>query len=67
MTPAHVRGFIKHYPDKALIFVSQNTKSGQARGSLELQHDVDIVLKAENGVVQNVKNRFGGNGTMQVF
>lgn len=67
MTLAHVRGFIKHYPDKALIFVSQNTKSGQARGSLELQHDVDIVLKAEKGTVENVKNRFGGNGKIKVF
>jgi predicted ATP-dependent serine protease len=67
LTLPQVRALLARYPDKGFVFVSQNTKAGQARGSLEIQHDVDIVLKAELGLISNLKNRFGGTGTLNVF
>lgn len=50
-----------------LFFVFQATKSGQFRGSLEYEHEVDISLKAKAGQVSVEKNRFGGSGKYTVF
>lgn len=42
----------------ALITISQSTKDGKIRGSNEIVHDADIVVKVENGVAFTTKNRF---------
>ncbi len=42
----------------ALITISQSTKDGKIRGSNEIIHDADIVVKVESGVAFTTKNRF---------
>lgn len=42
----------------ALITISQATKGGDIRGSNELVHDSDIVVKVTDGIAVTTKNRF---------
>lgn len=51
------------------IYIFQVTKDGKFRGKSEFEHEVDCVLKAENGTIttKGCKNRFGGNGSVKVF
>lgn len=53
----------EHYPQSAFITISQSTKDGKMRGSLEIVHDTDIAAKVENGVAITTKNRFQARGT----
>lgn len=46
-----------------VIVLSQQTKSGSARGSLELEHDVDGVLELEKTEVRVTKHRLGASET----
>lgn len=46
------------YKNSSLITISQSTKKGQLRGSLEIEHESDISLKIENGIAYTTKNRF---------
>lgn len=48
----------KLYANSGLITISQSTKKGQLRGSLEIEHESDISLKVENGYSFTTKNRF---------
>jgi DNA repair protein RadA/Sms len=47
----------------ALIVIAQQTKDGSARGSLELQHDVDGVIELDKTEVRVPKHRLGGAET----
>ena len=46
------------YKNSTLITISQSTKKGQLRGSLEIEHESDISLKIEDGFAFATKNRF---------
>ena len=55
------------HPKTSWIVVTQATKTGDARGSLEWQHDSDVNLMVENGTAQATKNRFGSTGLAHEF
>jgi predicted ATP-dependent serine protease len=57
---------INKYPDKALILVSQVTKEGMYRGSTELEHDVDCIIRVDRQGNINSYGRFaqGGKGVV---
>lgn len=46
-----------------LLVISQQTKTGDARGSLELAHDVDGVVELDRHEVRATKHRFGAAET----
>ncbi len=50
------------YGNSGLITISQSTKKGNLRGSLEIEHEADISVKVENGFAFATKNRFKGLG-----
>jgi len=62
ITPAILRKIKEFYKKSALITISQSTKKGQIRGSNELVHDSDIVVKVEDGLATSIKNRFKETG-----
>jgi predicted ATP-dependent serine protease len=55
------------YPKKAFISVLQYTKSGDFRGGLDWEHEMDISAKIEAGVVTVKKNRYGENSKYDYF
>lgn len=46
-----------------LVVIAQQTKDGQARGSLELEHDVDGVIELDKSEVRVPKHRLGASET----
>lgn len=50
------------YPQSAFITISQSTKAGTMRGSLQIIHDSDITVKVANKFAVTEKNRFKENG-----
>ncbi|MCB9225358.1 MAG: AAA family ATPase [Crocinitomicaceae bacterium] len=52
----------EHYNNCAMISIAQSTKKGEMRGSQEILHNVDIVLKVEDGFAECTKNRFAPLG-----
>lgn len=46
------------YPKKAFISVLQYTKSGDFRGGLDWEHEMDISARIEAGIVTTKKNRY---------
>lgn len=46
------------YGNSALITISQSTKQGHLRGSLEIEHEADVSMKVEDGLAFATKNRF---------
>ncbi len=60
---AKLKALKEHYPQSAFITISQSTKDGKMRGSLEITHDTDIAAKVENGIAVTTKNRFQARGT----
>ncbi len=61
--PIRLKALKEHYPQSAFITISQSTKDGKMRGSLELVHDADITVKVEDGIAATTKNRFQVRGT----
>lgn len=57
----------KKYPATAFIFIYQSTKSGEARGSQQDKHEVDIAINVIEGTATIDKNRFGSNEAMPIF
>jgi len=56
------------HKESAMITISQATKDGKMRGSLEIIHDADIEIKVENGIATTHKNRFKEKGKeLRVF
>jgi len=51
----------------SFVFIYRATKDGKYKGLSENEHLVDVSIKVENGLTFNQKNRFGGNGRMNVF
>ena len=56
--PDQLREFSEINAKVPLITISQSTKDGKIRGSNEIVHDADIVVKVENGIANTTKNRF---------
>jgi hypothetical protein len=57
-----------NFKNSALITMSQATKAGDMRGSYDIVHDSDIVVKVTHGVAETIKNRFKEIGMkFQVF
>lgn len=52
----------EHYSDSSFVTISQSTKTGQMRGSLEIMHDNDVMIKVVKGVAITEKNRFHRTG-----
>lgn len=52
----------EHYSNCAVISISQSTKKGEMRGSQEILHNVDIVVRVESGKAECIKNRFAQLG-----
>lgn len=59
ISPEELRDLYRSNPSVSFILVSQSTKSGTARGSLEYEHDADITIRCDVMVAHVVKNRFG--------
>ena len=51
------------FKNSAFIAISQATKAGEMRGSNEILHDTDTVVKVEDGLAITTKNRFKPKGT----
>ncbi|MCR4800696.1 MAG: DNA repair protein RadA [Bacteroidales bacterium] len=51
---------------KSFVFIFQCIKDGNFRGSQEFEHDVDTSIVVESFKAKTVKNRFGGNGEVNV-
>lgn len=66
LTPLELSNLRENF-NGGVVTIMQATKSGQYKGDAAYGHDVDIVLKVENGIVENEKNRYGGFGEVQVF
>ena len=59
ISPEELRDLYRSNPSVSFILVSQSTKTGTARGSLEYEHDADITIRCDVMVAHVVKNRFG--------
>ncbi len=55
------------YNDKAFISVLQYTKSGDFRGGLDWEHEMDIACEIEDGIIDVYKNRYGVKGSYDYF
>lgn len=68
-TTDDLRTLIRTDPNMIFVCIFQTTKDGNFKGSQEFQHDVDVVIRADNETIstQGCKNRFGGNGEMKVW
>ena len=51
----------------SFVFVFHSTKDGNYRGVATFEHLVDISMKVDQGITTMGKNRFGGQGSMQVY
>jgi predicted ATP-dependent serine protease len=51
----------------SFIFIFHATKSGKFRGTNDNAHLVDIEITLKNGIAENIKNRYGGSGKLQIF
>jgi DNA replication protein DnaC len=66
--PEEVTALKKKHPRIGVVIVAQATKAGDAKGSNEWLHDVDIALKVAQGEVEVVKNRFSAKReTVKLF
>lgn len=66
--PEMMRQIRKKFKDSAIIAICQNTKDGKVRGSYEIMHDSDIIVKVADGMAVTIKNRFKEkNMTFDVF
>lgn len=61
LQPTDLRGIVQA-GCPLLLGVLHATKSGDARGSLSLIHECDVVVQVENGAWQTRKNRYGPSG-----
>ena len=61
LSPADLRGIVDA-GCPLLVGVLHATKQGDARGSLSLIHECDIVIKVERGHWKSEKNRYGPSG-----
>jgi len=48
------------YPHSAIIAISQSTKGGDIRGSNEIPHEVDTVIRVVEGFAEATKGRYNG-------
>ena len=55
--------FKAKYPNKAIILVGQVTKEGIYKGNKSIEHEVDIVIRVENGIATQEKGRFKASGS----
>jgi hypothetical protein len=57
---------LKHNnPGISFIFIAQSTKGGHYRGTRDLEHEVDVIVKVENGEATSY-GRFNQGGKMKV-
>ena len=54
-------------PDLGIILIMQATKGGQFRGGQDWGHEVDAVIKVENGKAFTEKNRFQALSQIAIF
>lgn len=57
-----VKALKEHYPQSSFVTISQSTKDGKMRGSQEIMHDNDVMVKVEKGIAVTIKNRFYRTG-----
>jgi DNA replication protein DnaC len=56
--PEMMRNIRKKFKDSSIIAICQNTKDGKVRGSYEIMHDSDMIVKVSDGIAITIKNRF---------
>lgn len=56
--PEIMRKIRNKFKDSAIIAICQNTKEGKVRGSYEIMHDSDMIVKVADGMAVTIKNRF---------
>jgi hypothetical protein len=56
----------KQYPKIAFIYIFQITKDGNYRGSQEIEHDVDVVIRCNENHVAHSNGRFAQGGEMEI-
>jgi hypothetical protein len=56
----------KSHPKTAFIFIFHTTKEGNFRGKQDFAHDVDMIIKVENGAAK-ANGRFGVGEDLIVF
>ena len=57
---------LKHSnPGVSFIFIAQSTKDGSYRGARDLEHEVDVIVKVENGVATSF-GRFNQGGSLKI-
>ena len=61
-----LRTLYSENPETSFIIINQETKQGNSRGSLELEHDVDTIVRCQDMVATTLKNRFGSLDSMQI-
>lgn len=55
------------YPKISFILIYQSTKNGALRGSNEILHNSDILVRVENGMAETEKNRYNELSKVTIF
>lgn len=66
MTTQDISRLKKQYPRTSFIFIVQETKGGTFRGSKEIEHEVDIIIKVTDGSVTSY-GRYNQGGEMRLW
>lgn len=56
--PEEIEELRKRNPKTSFVLILQATKQGNSKGSSEYEHNVDIVIKVENMILETTKNRY---------
>ncbi len=58
--------FNKKYPDSCFFYIIQETKDGKFRGSKEIEHEADTIIRVDSGHATSY-GRFNQGGEMDIF
>lgn len=67
ITPDELEELQSKFPKISFIYVSQVTKTGSARGTNELRHNVDVIIEVPEIGFATQNGRFNQGGTMKIF
>jgi predicted ATP-dependent serine protease len=65
-TPDHIRRIIEKHPHLSTVQIFKATKDGKFLGKSDFAHLVQVELICAEGKVKAEKNRFGGNGEVEI-
>jgi len=67
LSPKELNELNENYPNTSFIEVHQVTKGGAFRGSMQYEHNVDIVIEVPEKGFATQKGRFNDGGEMKIF